>query len=340
MKMNRKILFSLSAISSVATVPLLAAKCGNTQGLDKAIKTLNLGEINVYEDLKLDTPGEKHILNALAKANDTKEVKIDLSQLEAKDIKSTGAVIIEAKKDSKLYSGRIQVTFTSKKVKRVDISTVKKENLGGISNYTGVKEMATILRKEFSLPNLSEKDITITLDSAATNDKEGKLIVISNLDSEHIFGKFEIVLPKLAPLGNNVKLVSEYITKFKAQAKKMEDNSKNITKWEASEESKKQDFEKIATGIKEVAAKLKDKYTKTAEKLEQAIKGKNDIDNDEFNNLNIDISLVSVAYDSTVKHKTNGKVTTDYTEIMDELKKVAKPKDGSKEAEILIDFSN
>ncbi len=32
----------------------------------------------------------------------------------------------------------------------------------------------------------------------------------------------------------------------------MEDNSKNITKWEASEESKKQDFEKIATGIKEV----------------------------------------------------------------------------------------
>lgn len=300
MKMNRKILFSLSAISSVATVPLLAAKCGNTQGLDKAIKTLNLGEINVYEDLKLDTPGEKHILNALAKANDTKEVKIDLSQLEAKDIKSTGAVIIEAKKDSKLYSGRIQVTFTSKKVKRVDISTVKKENLGGISNYTGVKEMATILRKEFSLPNLSEKDITITLDSAATNDKEGKLIVISNPDSEHIFGKFEIVLPKLAPLGNNVKLVSEYITKFKAQAKKMEDNSKNITKWEASEESKKQDFEKIATGIKEVAAKLKDKYTKTAEKLEQAIKGKNDIDNDEFNNLNIDISLVSVAYDSTV----------------------------------------
>lgn len=297
MKMNRKILFSLSAISSVATVPLLAAKCGNTQGLDKAIKTLNLGEINVYEDLKLDTPGEKHILNALAKANDTKEVKIDLSQLEAKDIKSTGAVIIEAKKDSKLYSGRIQVTFTSKKVKRVDISTVKKENLGGISNYTGVKEMATILRKEFSLPNLSEKDITITLDSAATNDKEGKLIVISNPDSEHIFGKFEIVLPKLAPLGNNVKLVSEYITKFKAQAKKMEDNSKNITKWEASEESKKQDFEKIATGIKEVAAKLKDKYTKTAEKLEQAIKGKNDIDNDEFNNLNIDISLVSVAYD-------------------------------------------
>ncbi|MBT1379295.1 variable surface lipoprotein [Mycoplasma bovis] len=340
MKMNRKILFSLSAISSVATVPLLAAKCGNTQGLDKAIKTLNLGEINVYEDLKLDTPGEKHILNALAKANDTKEVKIDLSQLEAKDIKSTGAVIIEAKKDSKLYSGRIQVTFTSKKVKRVDISTVKKENLGGISNYTGVKEMATILRKEFSLPNLSEKDITITLDSAATNDKEGKLIVISNPDSEHIFGKFEIVLPKLAPLGNNVKLVSEYITKFKAQAKKMEDNSKNITKWEASEESKKQDFEKIATGIKEVAAKLKDKYTKTAEKLEQAIKGKNDIDNDEFNNLNIDISLVSVAYDSTVKHKTNGKVTTDYTEIMDELKKVAKSKDGSKEAEILIDFSN
>nr|WP_307919636.1 hypothetical protein [Mycoplasmopsis bovis] len=146
---------------------IISAKCGNTQGLDKAIKTLNLGEINVYEDLKLDTPGEKHILNALAKANDTKEVKIDLSQLEAKDIKSTGAVIIiEAKKDSKLYSGRIQVTFTSKKVKRVDISTVKKENLGGISNYTGVKEMATILRKEFSLPNLSEKDITITLDSA------------------------------------------------------------------------------------------------------------------------------------------------------------------------------
>nr|WP_307914883.1 hypothetical protein [Mycoplasmopsis bovis] len=133
--------------------------------MDKVIKTLNLGEINVYEDLKLDTPGEKHILNALAKANDTKEVKIDLSQLEAKDIKSTGAVI-EAKKDSKLYSGRIQVTFTSKKVKRVDISTVKKENLSGISNYTGVKEMATILRKELSLPNLSEKDITITLDSA------------------------------------------------------------------------------------------------------------------------------------------------------------------------------
>ncbi|UTW26246.1 variable surface lipoprotein [Mycoplasmopsis bovis] len=49
MKMNRKILFSISAISSVATVPLLAAKCGNTQGLDKVIKTLNLGEINVYE---------------------------------------------------------------------------------------------------------------------------------------------------------------------------------------------------------------------------------------------------------------------------------------------------
>nr|WP_307935838.1 hypothetical protein [Mycoplasmopsis bovis] len=89
--------------------------------------------------------------------------------------------------------------------------------------------MATILRKEFSLPNLSEKDITITLDSGkATNDKEGKLIVISNPDSEHIFGKFEIVLPKLAPLGNNVKLVSEYITKFKAQAKKMEDNSKTL----------------------------------------------------------------------------------------------------------------
>lgn len=339
MKMSRKILFSLSAISSVATVPLLAAKCGNTQGLDKAIKTLNLGEINVYEDLKLDTPGEKHILNALAKVNDTKEVKIDLSQLEAKDIKLTGAVI-EAKKDSKLYSGKIQVTFTSKKVKRVDISTVKKENLSGISNYTGVKEMTTILKKELSLPNLSEKDITITLDSAATNDKEGKLIVISNPDSEHIFGKLEIVLTKLAPLGNNVKLVSEYITKFKAQAKKMEDNLRSITKWEASEESKKQEFENLATGIKEVATKLKDKYTKTAEKLEQAIKGKNDIDNDEFNNLNTDISLVTVTYNSVVKPKANGKVTTDYTKIMEELKKVAKPKDGSKEAEISIDFSN
>ncbi len=150
----------------------------------------------------------------------------------------------------------------------------------------------------------------------------------------------KIVLPKLAPLGNNVKLVSEYITKFKAQAKKMEDNLRNITKWEASEESKKQEFENLATKIKEVATKLKDKYTKTVEKLEQAIKGKNDIDNDEFNKLNVDISLVSVAYDSAVKPKVNGKVTTDYTKIMKDLKKVAKPKDGSKEAEISIDFSN
>lgn len=102
----------------------------------------------------------------------------------------------------------------------------------------------------------------------------------------------------------------------------------------------KQEFENLATKIKEVATKLKDKYTKTVEKLEQAIKGKNDIDNDEFNKLNVDISLVSVAYDSAVKPKVNGKVTTDYTKIMKDLKKVAKPKDGSKEAEISIDFSN
>ncbi|WP_233742465.1 hypothetical protein [Mycoplasmopsis agalactiae] len=119
----------------------------------------------------------------------------------------------------------------------------------------------------------------------------------------------------------------------------MDANLKNIEKWEAIEESKKEEFNKKVEKIKEIANKLKDKYTKTYEKLEKAIKDKNVIDDNTFNQLNTDISLVTVAYNSTVKPKVNGK-ETDYTKVMEELKKLGKPKNGAKEADILIDFSN
>ncbi|CBH40472.1 variable surface lipoprotein [Mycoplasmopsis agalactiae] len=339
MKMNRKILAGLLATSSFATFPLLAAKCGATQELNEVIKTLNLGEIKVYEDQKTEVPTKEFILNALAKVNDSEKMKVDVTQLEVKEIKANQA-IVEAKKDSKTYKGQVVVTYTVVKTKRVDLATVKKENITGISNFTSDKEMANILKKELKLPNLSEKDFTISLESQATNDKEGKLVIKSAAFSELIYGTLELVIPKLATTENsNKKLVEEYIAKFKKEAEKMDANLKNIEKWEATDESKKGEFNKKVEKIKEIANKLKDKYTKTYEKLEKAIKDKSTIDDNAFNELNADISLVTVTYNSTVKPKVNGK-ETDYTKVMEELKKLGKPKNGAKEADILIDFSN
>ncbi|MCE6061526.1 variable surface lipoprotein [Mycoplasmopsis agalactiae] len=339
MKMNRKILVGLLATSSFTTVPLLAAKCGATQELNEVIKTLNLGEIKVYEDQKTEVPTKEFILNALVKANDSEKMKVDVTQLEVKEIKANQA-IVEAKKDSKTYKGQVVVTYTVAKTKRVDLATVKKENITGISNFTSDKEMTNILKKELKLPNLSEKDFTISLESQATNDKEGKLVIKSSAFSELIYGTLELAIPKLAIAENsNKKLVEEYIAKFKKEAEKMDANLKNIEKWEAIDESKKEEFNKKAEKIKEIANKLKDKYTKTYEKLEKAIKDKNVIDDNTFNQLNTDISLVTVAYNSTVKPKVNGK-ETDYTKIMEELKKLGKPKNDAKEADVLIDFSN
>lgn len=337
--MNRKILVGLLATSSFATVPLLAAKCGATQELNEVIKTLNLGEIKVYEDQKTEVPTKEFILNALAKVNDSEKMKVDVTQLEVKEIKANQA-IVEAKKDSKTYKGQVIVTYTVAKTKRVDLATVKKENITGISNFTSDKEMTNILKKELKLSNLSEKDFTISLESQATNDKEGKLVIKSAAFSELIYGTLELAIPKLAIAENsNKKLVEEYIAKFKKEAEKMDANLKNIEKWEAIEESKKEEFNKKVEKIKEIANKLKDKYTKTYEKLEKAIKDKSTIDDNAFNELNTEISLVTVTYNSTVKPKVNGK-ETDYTKVMEELKKLGKPKNGAKEADILIDFSN
>ncbi|MCE6057020.1 variable surface lipoprotein [Mycoplasmopsis agalactiae] len=339
MKMNRKILVGLLATSSFTTVPLLAAKCGGTQELNEVIKTLNLGEIKIYEDQKIEVPTAEIILSALTKVNDSEKVKVDVTQLEVKEIKANQA-IVEAKKDSKTYKGQVIVTYTLANAKRVDLATVKKENITGISNFTSDKEMANILKKELKLPNLSEKDFTISLESQATNDKEGKLVIKSAAFSKLIYGTLELVVPKLAIAENsNKKLVEESIAKFKKEAEKTVANLKNIEKWEAIDESKKEEFNKKVEKIKEIANKLKDKYTKTYEKLEKAIKDKSDVDDNAFNELNTEISLVTVTYNSTVKPKVNEK-ETDYTKVMEELKKLGKLKNGAKEADILIDFSN
>lgn len=337
--MNRKILLGLLATSSLTAAPLLAAKCGAKQELNEVVKVLNIGEIKIYEDQKAEVPTQEFILNSLAKVNDSEKLKIDISQLEVKEIKANQA-IVEAKKDSKTYKGQVVVTYTVTKAKRVDLATVKKENITGINNFISANEMANILKKELKLPNLSEKDFTISLESQATNDKEGKLVIKSSATSELIYGTLELVIPKLSTTENsNKKLVEEYIAKFKKEAEKMDANLKNIEKWEAIDESKKEEFNKKAEKIKEIANKLKDKYTKTYEKLEKAIKDKRAIDDNTFNELNADISLVTVTYNSTVKPKVNGK-ETDYTKVMDELKELGKPKNGAKEADVLIDFSN
>ncbi|WP_233742464.1 variable surface lipoprotein [Mycoplasmopsis agalactiae] len=144
--MNRKILVGLLATSSFATVPLLAAKCGSMQELNEVIKTLNLGEIKIYEDQKIEVPTAEIILSALTKVNDSEKVKVDVTQLEVKEIKANQA-IVEAKKDSKTYKGQVIVTYTVAKAKRVDLATVKKENITGISNFTSDKEIANILKK-------------------------------------------------------------------------------------------------------------------------------------------------------------------------------------------------
>ncbi|MBD4758581.1 hypothetical protein GUG22_18495, partial [Xanthomonas citri pv. citri] len=80
-----------------------------TQELNEVIKTLNLGEIKVYEDQKTEVPTKEFILNALAKVNDSEKMKVDVTQLEVKEIKANQA-IVEAKKDSKTYKGQVVVT--------------------------------------------------------------------------------------------------------------------------------------------------------------------------------------------------------------------------------------
>lgn len=119
----------------------------------------------------------------------------------------------------------------------------------------------------------------------------------------------------------------------------MDVNLKNIEKWEVIDESKKGEFNKKVEKIKEIVNKLKDKYIKIYEKLEKVIKDKSIIDDNVFNELNVDIFLVIVIYNLIVKLKVNGK-EIDYIKVMEEFKKFGKLKNGVKEVDILIDFIN
>nr|CAC87109.1 truncated P40 protein [Mycoplasmopsis agalactiae] len=196
MKTNRKILFGLLTASSFTAVPLLAAKCDDKnensqknpqdngdkvekQALGEVVKNTNLGEIVLPKDKEI--PEASSILESLVKTNAT----VDTSELEVSNILKNGATV-SAKKESKKYSGSINVTFTIKKsddvVAKKDLSKVNKDNFKFLTNFVFGSDLLEALKTDLELPNLKLDDFQFTVDKLATADKEGKLVIEAKTD--------------------------------------------------------------------------------------------------------------------------------------------------------------
>lgn len=252
MKTNRKILFGLLTASSFTAVPLLAAKCDdknenaqknpqengdNTeqQVLSEVIKNTNLGEIVLPKDKEI--PEASLILESLVKSN----AIVDASELEVSNIQKTGATV-SAKKESKKYSGSINVTFSVKKtdetVVKKDLSTVNKDNFKFLTNFVFGPELLEALKAELELPNLKLDDFEFTVDKLATADKEGKLVIEAKPTSKLISGTVILDIPHLVvkPTEENhniadaKKLLDEALKNLSILESKMDSNTKNIEK--------------------------------------------------------------------------------------------------------------
>ncbi|TKA59050.1 hypothetical protein MBOVa_4550 [Mycoplasmopsis bovis 8790] len=256
MKTNRKILFGLLTLSSFTAVPLLAAKCydknedarnNNTketkQTLSEVIKNTNLGEITLTKGAEL--PESNLIVELLSKTNNFEKDKIDISELEVSNIQKTSAVV-SAKKESKKYTGSVNVSFTLKMseenadknenaIDKKDLSTVNKDNFKFLTNFLFRTEILEALQKDLSLPNLKYDDFTFTLDKQATNTEIGKVVIEANPDSKLIKGKVILDIPKITKnQRDELGTVKETIEELSFLSDKMDKNITNIDKWETS----------------------------------------------------------------------------------------------------------
>ncbi|MCE6056257.1 variable surface lipoprotein [Mycoplasmopsis agalactiae] len=355
MKTNRKILFGLLTASSFTAVPLLAARCddknknpqdnGNKvekQALGEVVKNTNLGEIVLPKDKEI--PEASLILESLVKFNAT----VDASELEVSNIQKTGATV-SVKKESKKYSGSINVTFTVKKsddvVAKKDLSTVNKDNFKFLTNFVFGTELLEALKAELELPNLKLDDFEFTVDKLATADKEGKLVIEAKPTSKLITGTVILDIPHLVvkPTEENhniadaKKLLDEALKNLSILESKMDSNTKNIEKWEANT-SDGGVFTEEAKKIKETSSQVKAKIKEAKTKAESLIKDKTKLSDEEIKTANKIINDFLTYYFTEVKSKDTGKIIYDGENTMKDLKKIAKLKNGNQENDSLIEF--
>ncbi|MCE6115117.1 variable surface lipoprotein [Mycoplasmopsis agalactiae] len=359
MKTNRKILFGLLTASSFTAVPLLAAKCDDKnensqknpqdngdkvekQALGEVVKNTNLGEIALPKDKEM--PGASLILESLVKSN----AIVDASELEVSNIQKTGATV-SAKKESKKYSGSINVTFTVKKsddvVVKKDLSTVNKENFKFLTNFIFSTELLEALKEELELPNLKLDDFEFTVDQLATADKEGKLVIEAKPTSKLITGRVAIDIPRLVakPTEDNhniadaKKLIEESLKNLSTLESKMDSNIKNIEKWEANT-TDGGSFAEEAKKIKDTSLQVKAKIKEAKTKVESLIKDKTKLNDEEIKSANKIINDFLTYYYTEVKSKDTGKIIYDGENTMRDIKKIAKLKSGNQENDSLIEF--
>ncbi|CAL58939.1 variable surface lipoprotein [Mycoplasmopsis agalactiae] len=359
MKTNRKILFGLLTASSFTAVPLLAAKCDDKnensqknpqdngdkvekQALGEVVKNTNLGEIVLPKDKEI--PEASSILESLVKTNAT----VDTSELEVSNILKNGATV-SAKKESKKYSGSINVTFTIKKsddvVAKKDLSKVNKDNFKFLTNFVFGSDLLEALKTDLELPNLKLDDFQFTVDKLATADKEGKLVIEAKPTSKLITGTVILDIPRLVvkPTEENhniadaKKLLDETLKNLSILESKMDSNIKNIEKWEANT-SDGGVFTEEAKKIKDTSSQVKAKFKEAKTKVEMLIKDKTKLSDEEIKSANKIINDFIAYYFTEVKSKDTGKIIYDGENTMRDIKKIAKLKNGNQEKDSLIEF--
>ncbi|UUM25493.1 variable surface lipoprotein [Mycoplasmopsis agalactiae] len=241
----------LGSLSSLATIPFVAAKCGDTKEEEKkpaempgggqtdstpsTSTTVNLGNLkkDVQEKInKLAKDGVKkeEVLAVLKTVEGLKDLtEEDLKTVEFKNKK----LVIEAKEGSKLVSGKYefaaQTDSNSSTSTTVNLGNLKKDAQEKINKLAkdGVKkeEVLAVLKTVEGLKDLTEEDLK-TVES-----KNKKLVIEAKEGSKLVSGKYEFAAQTdsnsststTVNLGNLKKDVQEKINKLAKDGVKKEE---------------------------------------------------------------------------------------------------------------------